>query len=242
MIAIITARGGSKSLPRKNVLPFCGKPLIAHTIEAAKNSSAIDQIFVSTDDEEIAGISQEFGAEVPYMRPAELATDSASSRDVILHALLFFEAQGRPVDAFCLLQPTSPLRTAVDINGAFSVFHEKRADSVLSVTPYDHPIQWAVEIRDNGILQPREQGKATRRQELVEYYRPNGAVYMFQTDFFKNSVGYFGPHSYGYIMPPERSVDIDTPLDFVAAETVFKYLHESQTRIIGDDEVNTPSV
>jgi N-acylneuraminate cytidylyltransferase/CMP-N,N'-diacetyllegionaminic acid synthase len=224
MIAIITARGGSKGLPRKNVLTFCGKPLIAHTINAAKNSQAIDRIIVSTDDEEIAVISREFGAEVPFMRPPELATDEASSREVLLHALDFMEKQGVLIDSFCLLQPTSPLRTAADIEGAFKIFIEKSADSVLSITPYEHPVQWAVEMKDNGILQPREKGKAGRRQELVEYYRPNGAVYMFRTDFFKASTGYFGPSSYGYIMPPERSIDIDTQLDFVAAETIAHYL------------------
>jgi CMP-N,N'-diacetyllegionaminic acid synthase len=224
LIAIITARGGSKGLPRKNVLPFCGKPLIAHTIEAAQNSSAIDRIIVSTDDAEIAAVAREFGAEVPFMRPAELASDTASSRDVILHALLFLEAEGWPVDAFCLLQPTSPLRTAADIDAAFKIFREKTADSVLSITPYDHPVQWAVEMQDNGTLRPREKTNAERRQELVEYYRPNGAVYMFRTNFFKDSMGYFGPNSYGCIMPPERSVDIDTRLDFVVAEAIARYL------------------
>lgn len=236
MIAIITARGGSKGLPRKNVLPFCGKPLIAHTIEAAQNSLAIDRIIVSTDDAEIARVAREFGAEVPFMRPAELASDAASSRDVILHALLFLEAKDRPVDAFCLLQPTSPLRTATDIDGAFKIFQEKNADSVLSITPYDHPVQWAVEVQDNGTLQPRDKTMSGRRQDLVEYYRPNGAVYMFRTDFFKKTETYFGANSYGYCMPLERSVDIDTPLDFVIAETVFKHLQESRARLVGGDE------
>jgi pseudaminic acid cytidylyltransferase len=224
LIAIVTARGGSKGLPRKNVLPFCGKPLIAHSIEAAKNSSAIDRIIVSTDDEEIADISREFGAEVPFMRPAELASDTAGSREVILHALSFLKKQRTPVEDFCLLQPTSPLRTSADIDGALKIFLEKRADSVLSVTPYDHPVQWAVEMLDNGILLPREKEKTGRRQDMAEYYRPNGAVYMFRTEFFKNSAGYFGANSYGYIMPPERSIDIDTQLDFVVAETIANYL------------------
>lgn len=242
MIGIITARGGSKGLPRKNVLPFCGKPLIAYSIEAARNSSAIDRIIVSTDDQEIAAVSREFGAEVPFMRPAELATDVASSRDVILHALLFLEGQGVSVEEFCLLQPTSPLRTAADIDGTFEVFQREKADSVLSVTPYDHPVQWAVEIQADERLVPREKPLSGRRQDLVEYYRPNGAVYMFRTDFLKKTETYFGTNSYGYCMPPERSVDIDTPLDFVIAETVFKYLQESRARLVGGDEFNSPSV
>jgi N-acylneuraminate cytidylyltransferase/CMP-N,N'-diacetyllegionaminic acid synthase len=227
LITIITARGGSKGLPRKNVLPFYGKPLIAYTIEAAKNSSSIDRIIVSTDDEEIAAVAREFGAEVPFMRPAELASDTASSRDVILHALSFLEEQRSSIEDFCLLQPTSPLRTAADIDEMFKIFQRKKADSVLSITPYDHPIQWAVEMHGDERLVPREKTIPGRRQELVEYYRPNGAVYMFQTNFFKDSMGYFGPNSYGYIMPPERSVDIDTRLDFVVAEAIARYLTEN---------------
>lgn len=158
------------------------------------------------------------------MRPPELASDAASSRDVMLHTLLFLEAEGRPVDAFCLLQPTSPLRASADIDGAFKIFQEKSADSVLSLAPYDHPVQWAVEVQDNGTLQPRDKTISGRRQDMGEYYRPNGAIYMFRTKFFKGAVGYFGPNSYGYIMPPERSVDIDTQLDFVVAEAVADYL------------------
>lgn len=226
MIAIITARGGSKGLPRKNILPFCGQPLIAHTIEAAKKSQAIERIIVSTDDQEIAAVSQEFGAEVPFMRPAKLATDTASSREVVLHALSFLEKQGESVGTFCLLQPTSPLRTSADIDAAFRIFQGKKADSVLSITPYDHPVQWAMELRDDGILLPRGKEKIARRQDLADYYRPNGAIYMFKTTFFKGALEYLGPESYGYIMPPERSVDIDTQLDLVVAETIAHYLQK----------------
>jgi len=238
MIAIITARGGSKGLPKKNVLPFCGKPLIAYTIEAAKNSSSIDRIIVSTDDDEIAAVSRAYGAEVPFMRPSELASDTAGSRAVLLHALGSLENQHAPIDRFCLLQPTSPLRTAADIDGAFQIFKEKSADSVLSVTPFEHPVQWAVEMQDNGIIRPRERGKNGRRQDMVEYYRPNGAIYMLRTDFFKDSTGYFGPSSYGYIMPPERSIDIDTKLDFIVAEAVLRYLQRNQ----GEDSLDAASL
>lgn len=226
MIAIITARGGSKGLPRKNILPFCGKPLIAHTIEAAKNCQVIDRILVSTDDNEIAEVSQAFGAEVPFMRPEELASDTVGSRDVLLHALQFLEMRGEPVDSFCLLQPTSPLRTAADIDEAFEIFQAKKADSVLSVSPYEHPIQWALEVRDGGRILPRENQVAARRQEMIEYCRPNGAIYLFRTDFFKISTGYIGENSYGYIMPPEKSMDIDTPLNFIVAEAIAHYLEK----------------
>jgi CMP-N,N'-diacetyllegionaminic acid synthase len=226
MIAIITARGGSKGLPRKNVLPFCGKPLIAHTIDAAKNSRAVDRIVVSTDDEEIAAVSRAYGAEVPFVRPPELSTDTARSREVLLHALEFLENQGAPVESFCLLQPTSPLRTSDDIDGAVDIFQRGRADSVLSVTPYEHPVQWAVAVEDDGRLRMKDSVLPARRQDLAAYYRPNGAIYLFKTGFFKKSSVYIGKRSYGYIMAPERSVDIDTALDFKIAETVSRYIGE----------------
>ena len=227
MIAIITARGGSKGLPRKNILPFCGKPLIAHTITAARGCAGVDRIIVSTDDAEIAAVSRIYGAEVPFMRPEALATDQARSRDVVLHALSFFEGQGEVIETFCLMQPTSPLRTAADMNAAITMFCERDAESVISVAPYDHPVQWAMEIRDDQVLVPREKENFVQRQCLATYYRPNGAIYMFNTDFYKRSNDYIGSRTYAYIMPPERSVDIDTRLDFILAETVAQYFKET---------------
>jgi N-acylneuraminate cytidylyltransferase/CMP-N,N'-diacetyllegionaminic acid synthase len=223
LIAIITARGGSKGLPRKNVLPFCGKPLIAHTIEAAKNSSSIDRIIVSTDDDEIAAVSRAYGAEVPFMRPAILASDTATSRDVLLHALGVLKSQKWTDENFCLLQPTSPLRTAEDIDNAVDIFAKRAADSILSITAFDHPVQWALTLGPNGCICSRENGTPVRRQDLMEYYRPNGAIYVLRKSFFMSTSGYYGPKSYGYVMPQERSVDIDTHLDFVVAETIFRY-------------------
>jgi CMP-N,N'-diacetyllegionaminic acid synthase len=230
MIAIITARGGSKGLPRKNVLPFCGKPLIAHTIEAAKNSSSIDRIIVSTDDEEIATVSRVYGAEVPFIRPPILASDTAGSREVLLHALGILEHQNSLIENFCLLQPTSPLRTAEDIDRAVEIFKERSADSVLSITAYDHPVQWAVILGKDGCLCSREKEIPIRRQDLKEYYRPNGALYVFRKSFFKSASGYYGPKSYGYIMSREYAVDIDTKLDFVVAEAISKYLQETRSK------------
>lgn len=224
MIAIITARGGSKRLPRKNVLPFCGRPLIAFTIEAARQSTAIDRVVVSTDDAEIAAVSLEAGAEVPFMRPAELASDTASSRDVLLHALQFIEAEGTQADSVCLLQPTSPLRTGADIDGAVELFARRRADSVVGVVTYQHPIQWALSLDADGRMVPRDHGSELQPQDLIEYYRPNGAMYLFRTEFLRNSLSVFGANSYGYVMPRERSIDIDTQLDFLTAEMVARYL------------------
>jgi len=227
MIALIPARGGSKGLPRKNLLLMHGKPLIAHTIEAALKSTAIDRVIVSTDDEEIACVARQYGAEVPFMRPSELASDAASSQDVMLHALQVLQEHGVAIHDFCLLQPTSPLRIATQIDAAAELFFDKRADSVLSVTQYDHPVQWAVSIADTGKIDARELVLETRRQDLIPYYRPNGAIYIFKADFFRLCGGvYLGEESYGYVMPPEHSLDIDTPLDFVIAEAIYSYLRE----------------
>jgi len=224
LIAIITARGGSKGLPRKNILPFCGKPLLAHTILAAAQSRAIDQIIVSTDDAEIAAVARQYGAEVPFMRPAPLASDTASSRDVLRHALSFLAGRGENIEAFCLLQPTSPLRTADDIDQAIDLFQAKNADSVISVTPFEHPLQLAVEMAADKRIELRESTDFTRRQDMRQSWRPNGAIYIFRTEFFQQSTTYYGANSYGYLMPAERSVDIDSSIDLVVAEAIAGYL------------------
>lgn len=229
MIALIPARGGSKGLPRKNVLPFCGKPLITHTIEAAAGAAAIDRIVVTTDDSEIAEVARNAGAEVPFIRPPELATDVAGSREVVLHALAWLEAEGEAdLETFCLLQPTSPLRTAADIDAAHGVFLQRGADAVISVTPYAHPVQWAVALEAGGLLLPRDTPNPSRRQDEESYYRPNGALYLYRTEFFREKSGGYGKRTFGYPMTPERSVDIDTRMDFVVAEAVYRELLQEQ--------------
>lgn len=225
MIALITARGGSKGLPRKNVLPFAAKPLIAHTIEAALRSETVHRVVVSTDDEEIAEVAREYGAEVPFMRPAYLSTDTATSRDALLHALGFLE-QKEPLESFCLLQPTSPLRTACDIDAASELFRAKSALSVLSVVEYEHPIQWALELDESGRMAPLREDIVQMRQQASVFYRPNGAIYIFNTAFFKDTESYFGAQSYAYVMPTERSVDVDTRLDFVVAEAIKEHFED----------------
>jgi N-acylneuraminate cytidylyltransferase/CMP-N,N'-diacetyllegionaminic acid synthase len=143
IIALVPARGGSKGLPGKNVLPLLGKPLIAWTIEQAKACSYIDRVMVTTDDDGIAAAAREFGADVPFKRPAHLATDAAKSLDVVLHALDWLEAHGDRYDLLVLLQPTSPLRTAGDIGGALDLFISKNAGAVVSVCETDHHPYWS---------------------------------------------------------------------------------------------------
>jgi len=228
MMGLITARGGSRGLPGKNILSFCGKPLIAYTIEAALQSGCFKTVMVSTDSREIADVCLKCGAEVPFLRPAHLAADDAKSRDVVLHALDFME-QKSPVESVCLLQPTSPLRSAEDIRQAVSVFRRNSADSVISVTEYSHPIQWAVSVSEDGKISEPSGLKPSRRQDQSVCYHPNGAIYIFNAEFIRRSEGYIGKNTYALIMPPERSVDIDIPFDFMLAEFLF-------TRMRGKDD------
>ena len=227
-MGLITARGGSRGLPGKNILSFCGKPLIAYTIEAALQSGCFKTVMVSTDSREIADVCLKYGAEVPFLRPAHLAADDAKSRDVVLHALDFME-QKSPVESVCLLQPTSPLRSAEDIRQAVSVFRRNSADSVISVTEYSHPIQWAVSVSEDGKISEPSGLKPSRRQDQSVCYHPNGAIYIFNAEFIRRSEGYIGKNTYALIMPPERSVDIDIPFDFMLAEFLF-------TRMRGKDD------
>ena len=218
MIAIIPARGGSKGLPGKNIKPLNGKPLIAYAIEAALKSKHIDRVIVSTDDKEIAKISLQYGAEVPFMRPEFLASDTAQAIDNYIYTIDRLEKDtNTAIDAFVVLQPTSPLRTAEDIDGAVNLFLEKNADSVISYVPEAHPVTWHKYLDSEGrfvnIFDDNIQNRQTNR---VSYY-PNGAVYVFRSSIIRDRK-YYSDNSYAYVMPRNRSVDIDYIDDFEYAE------------------------
>lgn len=220
ILAIIPARGGSKGLPGKNIKDLCGKPLIAWSIEQAKACSSIDRVVVSTDDDQIAEVAKKYGAEVPFMRPAELASDTASTIDVIFHALDWFEKYEdyQPV-YILLLQPTSPLRTVEDIEGAIQTFKDKSARAVVSVCETDHHPWWSNRLPDDGnmknFLRPDILNK--RRQDLPVFYRLNGAIYVADTNYLREQNSFFGPNTFAYKMPKERSIDIDSGIDFELA-------------------------
>ena len=224
ILALIPARGGSKGLPRKNIKPLLGKPLIAWTIEQALNSKYIDKVVVSTDDEEIAEISKEYGAEVPFLRPKELARDDSPTIDAIIHAINWFEERGEFFDILILLQPTSPLRTTEDIDNAIELFlNNKDALSLISVKENEHPPFWSLEI-ENKFLKPLfgEEYFKKRRQELPKSYMPNGAIFISYVDILKKYKTFYTPKTIAYIMPPERSIDIDNEFDFLLAEFILK--------------------
>lgn len=222
VLALVTARGGSRGLPRKNVLPLQGKPLIVWTIEAALRSRVVVECVVSTDDEEIAAVSRAAGALVPFVRPAHLANDAASSLDVALHAVEWAIQEERTYDTLLLLQPTSPLRTADDIDGALALFAASGAKSCVSVCETGHSPYWTFSMNEKNRLRRllQTENNAVRRQDLPVAYHVNGAVYIADIDWMKTKKTLIAEESVGYVMPRERSVDIDSRIDFMLAEAL----------------------
>lgn len=221
-IATICARGGSKGLPRKNVLPFAGLPLIAHSIRQALGCPLIQGVYVSTDDEEIAQVARAHGAQVPYLRPAELATDTAGKLPAIEHLVTHLEAGGRPIGTIVDLQPTSPLRNAHDLESALAL--QGQADLVVSVTqPSHNPYYTLVEATPEGGLRlskPPPSGPAVARQSVPTVWGLNGAIYVWRREALTRAVreGFWSVNMRPLFMPRERSIDIDDRLDFDTAE------------------------
>lgn len=225
-LAIVPARGGSKRLPRKNLLQLGGKPLIAWTIEAALGCPYIDEVMVTTDDSEIAEVSKKYGAKVPFLRPDELAGDNATSFDVVKHAIDFYQTElGKNFDYVIMLQPTSPLRTSLNISEAIEQCAEKQASAIISVCEVDHSPLWMNTLpSDQNMLKfLPEDLKNKRSQDLPQNYRLNGAIYICEVSRLINERTFFiSQDIYAYIMSKETSVDIDTLDDFEYAE----YLHK----------------
>lgn len=217
VLALIPARGGSKGVPGKNIRPAGGKPLIAWTIEAAKCSRYIDRLILSTDDPSIAAVAKQFGCDVPFMRPAELATDQADSMVVVRHAL---QAIGERYEYLVLLQPTSPLRIAADIDTAVERCLQSNAQTCLSVCEPDKSPYWMMTMAADGTVQqlfPPEQ-IPTRRQDAPPIFAANGAVYVAPCDYLAAGGDFITAGTIGYVMPKDRSLDIDTELDLKLAD------------------------
>ena len=222
--ALIPARGGSKRLPRKNIKLLVDKPLIAWSIEVAKACKYVDRVIVSTDDEEIKRISEQYGAEVPFLRPEYLSNDHASSFDVIKHAIDFLTLS-RSNELIVLLQPTSPLRLASEIDAALEFFVQKNAKGVVSISETEHSPMWSNTLPEDGcmsdFIRPEVQGK--RSQDLPKFFRLNGSIYIYETlSLLEQSKIFFNENVYGFQTSLETAVDIDTGLDFSIAETIMK--------------------
>lgn len=224
-IAIIPARSGSKGLPDKNILELNGKPLISYTIKAALESNRFSEVMVSTDSEKYAKIAKVYGANVPFLRSDEMSNDSASSWDTVREVLNGYKELGKAFDYVALLQPTSPLRDAEDIDLLFNVFEEKNANNAVTVTEVDHPVQWCFELGENNLMDKMSASPYSymRRQELKPYYRENGAIYLVDAYKIMNpSYNFYADECVASIMPREKSIDIDSKIDFVIANEYMK--------------------
>jgi N-acylneuraminate cytidylyltransferase len=220
VLALIPARGGSKGLPGKNIRPLKDKPLIGWSIEAARASRYVSRVVVSSDDEEILAVARDQGAETPFRRPASLAGDDAPSMDVVLHAL----DQLAGFEWIVLLQPTSPLRLAVDIDAAIEQCLKTNAPACVSVCEAPASPWWMFQVGEQGALRsflPPEQRPA-KRQDLPDLYALNGAVYVAKTEWLQTSRSFLTEETVAYVMPPARSVDIDTLFDFQWAECLLE--------------------
>lgn len=221
-LGIITARGGSKGIPQKNIRSLCGRPLIAYTIDAAQESRLLTRCIVSTDSEEIAAVARTLGADVPFLRPAELATDAALALSVLQHTINWLQEHERETYEYTMmLQPTSPLRTAADIDACIKLAAQEEADSVFSMKCLpDFAPQKLKTIDDTGHIRPflmEEQGQSAPRHKGPEVYKRNCAIYLTRTALILQG-NQFGKKQLAYVMPEERSLDINDPIDFDLAE------------------------
>lgn len=226
ILGIIPARGGSKGIPRKNLVCLAGRPLIYYTIRAAQSSRCLTRSVVSTDDKEIQTVALSFGADVPFVRPAELATDRATSVAVAKHAFEFTEStENTYYDFACLLQPTCPLRTSDDIDAAIAILERSDADAIVSLVRVQEPHPVKMMVVTNGVISPLfpdQWREAARRQDLPPVYYLNGAIYCVRRQVLLQQNSLWGGKTLAYMMPADRSVNIDEPSDVRLAEYMLR--------------------
>jgi CMP-N-acetylneuraminic acid synthetase len=222
ILGLVPARGGSKGVPRKNVRPLSGRPLLAYTADAALASRRLAEVVLSTEDEEIARIGRGLGLDVPFVRPEELARDDTPMLPVVVHALRWLEEHGRRFDAVCLLQPTNPLRRAEDIDGCIELLERERADAAVTVLPVPHEYNphWTYLRCENGCihLAMGERAPIPRRQDLPPAFHREGSVYVVRRDVVLEEGSLYGRFLVGYEMDASRSVNVDSLDDWDRAE------------------------
>lgn len=222
ILALIPARGGSKGIKNKNIIDLCGKPLISYTIEAAKNSAYIDDVIVSTDSTAIADVAAAYGAEIPFLRPKELASDTSKTIDAVMHAISALEQQNRTYDILILLQPTEPLRDNTDIDSAITAFFQNGCSSLVSVSPVtDSPVLIRTLDADNKVHHLLDCSSTVRRQDMKAYYVVNGCIYINAIASINQETS-FNDNEYAFIMESRHSVDIDEYKDLYLAEYYLK--------------------
>lgn len=225
VLAIITARGGSKRIPKKNIKEFLGKPIIAYSIEAALGSGVFDEVMVSTDSDEIADVARRFGAKVPFMRGSETSNDFATTADVILEVLGEYEKRGRSFDSFMCIYPTAPFITSDKIKDAFSAFDEKKADSLVPVVRFGFPPQRGFLCKDGLISYQYPEYAFARSQDLEPIYHDCGQFYICDTDRFKEKKSLVMDRTVPFIIPETEVQDIDNETDWIIAEEKYRSLH-----------------
>ncbi len=220
-LAIIPARSGSKGVKDKNIKDLCGKPLMGYTIEAALESDMFDEVMVSTDSEVYAEIARECGAQVPFLRSEMTSTDTAGSWDMVEEVLDGYRKLGKSFDTFCLLQPTSPLRNSEDIKNAYKLYEEKADLAVVSVCEAEHSPLWCGHLPENGeFVDFIDRESIKQRQANGKFYRLNGAIYIVNCERFNSERYFYQKGGFAYVMPQNRSVDIDSDIDFLIAEVL----------------------
>lgn len=220
VVGLIPARGGSKGIPKKNIAPCAGRPLIAYTCDAARGAKRLDRTLLSTDSEEIAEVVRPLGIEVPFLRPPALARDDTPALPVMVHALDWLESHGERVEAIVLLQPTSPLRTAAHVDAAVDLFSTAGADTVVSVVPVPHRYHpdSVMRMRDGRLAPYREDRETvTRRQELEPLFARNGPAVLVVSAATLRAGRLYGPHALGYAMSHTDSIDVDDAEDLALA-------------------------
>ena len=222
MLCIITARGGSKRIPRKNVRAFCGRPIIAYSIEAALQSGLFDEVMVSTDDEEIAEVAKSCGAKVPFMRSAETSDDFATTAEVLLEVLDSYEALGRPYDAVCCVYPTAPFVTSEKLHGAVSLYETSRADAVYSVTRFSYPPQRGLVRRGGSVGWWMPEFESARSQDLEPVWHDAGQIYIRKVSALRETRSMLGPVTEIYEVPETEVQDIDNETDWQIAEMKYE--------------------
>ncbi|MGY4830614.1 pseudaminic acid cytidylyltransferase [Sphaerotilaceae bacterium SBD11-9] len=222
-LAVIPARGGSKRIPRKNIRPFCDKPIIGWSIVAALDSGCFDRVIVSTDDAEIAQVAREAGAEVPFVRPAALSDDHCGTIPVVRHAIEWQSAHGVAPEFVCCLYATAPFVVADDLRSGLQELQRSGRDFAFSAAKYPFPIQRAFRIDTSGRVEMfNPEQFATRSQDLEEAFHDAGQFYWGKAQAWRSAETLFGPSSTAIVLPPHRVQDIDTPEDWLRAEWMFK--------------------
>jgi CMP-N,N'-diacetyllegionaminic acid synthase len=227
VLGLIPARGGSKGLPKKNILTLAGKPLIAWTIEAAKGSGLISKVVVSTDDHEIMEISKGYGAEVPFLRPDEIAKDTSPTYDAIYHALKYFEDAGESFDVVALLEPTSPLRKADDIDNALAQLrlHYNEADGIISMGEVHLENPYVCKVIEDGFITPLMTGplKISRRQDYPKIYFPYGVLYAAKTEVLLKEKTFYTSRVLPYFIERWQNYEIDDLYDLICVESILNH-------------------